>query len=315
MNWKKYLKENQPLLIATHLDADGIYSAVLFSYAFNIKDVTIPEEFGDYGSEVHVSLDLGPPINKGFTGVAIDHHTHPKPMDYHLIHEPCPTGLIVYNLFKDKIPKDMAWKVAGALVGDGQPEKIPNEIWEMFGKELLEKRARIYPQYKVNPKIYKYISVYKLLSAPVNACCRAGYPLEAFKTVRNARTPSDILEHPTFNEMAQKIRNEEEKIWKEYGITGAISLNDYISIFSFGSQHKMSGRIASKLKNIAQDKTWIVINEVRGEISVRGDLALYVASKLENSPFKMGGHAGFCGSKLPGELTAKDFVNTLRKLL
>lgn len=316
LDWIQYLEKNQPLFVATHDDADGIYSAVLFSYVFEVKDIYIPEIFGDYGDESHVSLDLGAPLNK-FTGVAIDHHSHQvdSKMTYQLVYNQCPTGLIVYNWFKEQIPDEMKWKVAGACVGDGQPEKIPTEIFTTFGKELLERRGRIYPKYRVNPNIYKYIPVYKLLSAPVNACCRAGYPTEAYRVVRSARTPTDILTHPTFNEMANKIRSDEERIWKEDGIVGAISFNDYISIFSFSSDFKMSGRIASKLKMLDQDKTWIVINNKRGEISVRGDLALYIASHLEGSSFKMGGHAGYCGSAIPEGKTAEDFIDTLRKVL
>jgi len=285
LDWIQYLEKNQPLFVATHDDADGIYSAVLFSYVFEVKDIYIPEIFGDYGDESHVSLDLGAPLNK-FTGVAIDHHSHQvdSKMTYQLVYNQCPTGLIVYNWFKEQIPDEMKWKVAGACVGDGQPEKIPTEIFTTFGKEL-------------------------------NACCRAGYPTEAYRVVRSARTPTDILTHPTFNEMANKIRSDEERIWKEDGIVGAISFNDYISIFSFSSDFKMSGRIASKLKMLDQDKTWIVINNKRGEISVRGDLALYIASHLEGSSFKMGGHAGYCGSAIPEGKTADDFIDTLRKVL
>jgi len=322
--WLKFLEDNQPLTVATHDDADGIYSQALFSTVFKIGEVRIPKTFGDYGYKredgesplkENVGLDLGQPISKEFEGVAIDHHTHPEPVWYHLVHRNYPTGLIIYELFKDNIPENQRWKVAGSLVGDGSAERIPPEIWEYFEKELLEKRGRIYPQYKVNPKIYKFLPVYKLLSAPVNACCRAGYPMEALKIVSNSREPSDILEHPTFKEMAMVIRQDEENIWKEYGINGAIQLKNDIALFVFLSKYKMSGRVASKLKNIGADTTWIVINEERGEISVRGDLALYIANKMSTTEFQLGGHPGYVGSKLSKTQTSKDFISALRKVL
>jgi len=323
--WRKYLQDNQPLIIATHHDADGIYSGALFSRVFEIKEVRIPEDFQDYGyerineagkkiSKEHVGLDLGQPISKEFDGVAFDHHEHIEPW-YHLVHRRYPTGLIIYEVFKDEIPPEEKWKVVGSLIGDGSPEFTPTEIWDTFGKVLFERRARVYPKYKVNPNVYRYFPIYRLLSSPVNACCRAGYPLEAYKIVRNAKVPTDIIEHPTFKEMEEEIRNEEKKIWEEFGKIGVVKLSTEIHSFIMGSKYKMSGRIASKLRNMDNDKTWIVVNNIKGEISIRGELASFVSDKLSNSEFKLGGHRGYVGGKLQNTQTAEDFINALRKVL
>lgn len=322
--WYQYLRDNEPLIVATHDDADGIYSQVLLSTVFKIEETRTPKDFGDFGykrkenditlDKEHVGLDLGQPISKEFDGVCFDHHDHIEPW-YYLVHRRYPTGLIIYETFKDEIPHEQKWKVVGSLVGDGMPEYVPVEIWNDFGKELLEKRGRIYPQYKVNPKIYKYLPVYKLLSSPVNACCRAGYPNEALKIVRNAKQPSDILEHPTFEEMKVTINREVANIWSEFGVKGVVKMKHDISLFVMFSKYKMSGLICSKLKAVDSGTTWIVINEERGEISIRGDLAKLIEHKMKDTDFQLGGHYGYVGSKLPENKTSDDFIEALRKVL
>jgi len=44
--------------------------------------------------------------------------------------------------------------------------------------------------------------------------------------------------------------------------------------------------------------TWIVLNEVSGKGSIRGDLAKYMANRLLKMGFKAGGHSKYCGVKV-----------------
>jgi len=169
--WLNFLENNQPLPTVFHYDADGVFATSLFSTVYNIQ-ASVAKEFQDYqmrNTIAKVGIDIGQPIQKSFQGVVFDHHEHIKPW-YHLIYDNVPAGLIIYNLFKEKIPKEHHWKVVGSLIGDGQPELIPNEVWDNFKHFLLELRAKIYRKY-TQPNIYQYVPVYKLLSSPVNAMC------------------------------------------------------------------------------------------------------------------------------------------------
>ena len=53
---------DRSLVVATHNDADGVYSAALLASAFNVDEVVFPDIFGDYNEE-DVALDLGKPLN------------------------------------------------------------------------------------------------------------------------------------------------------------------------------------------------------------------------------------------------------------
>jgi len=230
---EKIIKKKEPLILACHNDGDGLYSADLFRKAFKVREVIIPKRFGDY-SRSDVGLDLGVPL-KDYFGIVIDHHPgHQENAKYTLIWEDIPTGLIIYKYFKHLIPKQHHWKVVGSLVGDGQPELIPNEIWECFGSMLLEKKARIYSSYG-NPKTYTYVPVYKLLNSGIRSMSRMGLAKEALRIISYAKTPLDIIDNPMVRLEEENCRKEEERIWKEYGLSGVLSINNFVNVFVFES--------------------------------------------------------------------------------
>jgi len=305
---KKELENKKNLKVAFHSDADGIGSLSLAKCVLDIKEINSPDIFGDYEEE-DLSLDLGPPISKNFKGIVIDHHVHENPY-YPLIHDVVPTGLIVYNLWKDKIPKEESWKVVISLVGDGQPELIPNEIFELH-PYLLQKRGNIYKTYsKIN--IYDY-PIYLMLSSPINSMCRTGNIIPAVKLVTRAKDPLDILESEIAKNDILLVSKEEDRIFQDYKEINV--LNDYCLFYSFRSKFKMCGRIAGKLQNQDRNRTYIVLNEENGAISIRGYLASFIGSKLKESGFTCGGHAGFWGGHLLENQTSRDLLNTLRCIL
>src|SRR4030067_2677676 len=122
------LKSKEPFSLSAHTDPDGIYSATILKRIFSIKgEVELPP-FNEYKTDV--SVDLGFPIDKEWSGISIDHHPdHPVDRKYKLYWESYPTGLILYNNLKKYLKREDYWLVVGSLNGDGQPELTPDEIW------------------------------------------------------------------------------------------------------------------------------------------------------------------------------------------
>jgi len=314
----EYLDSNQPLAVATHRDADGCYSTALIAEVYKINAIDIPDKFQDYcyfpsekegNRPINLALDLGQSLYKEFKGVVIDHHDHPNPW-YMLLWDIVPTSLIVYNTFKDKIPDIHKWKVAGGLVGDGQSELIPSEIWDLF-PVLLEERTYLYASYgKV--KEYPQI-VYQMLSSPVNAMCRLGNAVDAIKIIKRAKHPDDILENPVMKNDVLTIRKEEQRILTEYNILKTVK--NVVSIMEIESNAWISSRIASKIQANNPRKTIVVVNPRKSEISIRGTLASYLGEKLRQAGFLCGGHPGFWGGSIEETQTVRDLVETIRSII
>lgn len=326
------LKEQESLVICSHSDADGIYSASLISTIFGVETVYFPKTFGDYSVAIKevreqgeivekklstdLALDLGPPIEPdSFRGIIIDHH--PQTGKYkeesnkeRIYTGNIPTTALVYQLLKEHIPSEKLWYVAGGCVGDGQPEKIPPELWEVF-PELLETGGNIYKsRYKF--KEYPY-PVYKQLSSPVNAMCRMGNPLTAYKIVQRCKTPFDLINNSALKNDKESIKDEINSIAKE-GLQ-EINIRHYASVVTFESNKKVASRICSSLGNMNNNKTWIVINTKGKRMSIRGDLASYIGSKLKEHNISCGGHAGFWGGELTEEQSSQDIIDILREEL
>jgi hypothetical protein len=303
------LKSLEPLSIATHRDADGIYSGVLFSKIFKVEVVNVPDRFGDY-NEI-VSLDLGSPIREDYFGYVFDHHEHRDPK-YALIHDQCPVGKILYDLFKDKIPPEYTWLVSGSLVGDGQPELIPSEIFREH-PILLEEYGTLYRSYG-EIKHYR-LPLYKLLSSPINATCRLGKGAQAFSILSTIRSPEEVIEHPLFISDQIQLEKEEESILNEFG--KGVSRRKTITIgpftvLVFGSNYFMAGRIGSLIQNSDPNLTVIAINEELGEISVRGPLSSSLREMMNPLGWDLGGHPGYMGGEL-GSRSPKEFLKDLRR--
>ena len=308
------LKELEPFSLSFHHDADGVYSASLLMSVFQIKELKCPP-FNEY--ETQVAVDLGYPKKKDWSGVIIDHHwlDYPegvlKNPKITCVLDICPTGLIIWKHLKDHIPKEHWWKVVGSLTGDGQPELVPDEIWDQFPMLLEERGVLGRGQYKIWTSAFP---LFYYLSSGVNAIARLGFPLQALDIVNQAEGPLDILDHPEVIDAVQRVKSEEDNIYKSRPVVETIR-NRYviIRIKTSSPAISMAGLIASKVSNNNPGKTIVVMNESNGEVSIRGVQARYVANKLNTSGFKAGGHAGFCGSHFE-EDEIEDFMETLRKL-
>jgi len=310
-----WLKSREPLNVAFHRDADGVYSCALISEIFEIKNIYSPDRFGDYSffstgdkiEKVDLSLDLGQPLDDKFEGVSIDHHVHEAPY-YTLIWDRYPTAVIVYLTFKDKIPRDKYWYVAGGAVGDGQPEVIPDEIWEAH-PSLLDEFCSIY-QSGGQVRLYP-MPLYRHLSSPVNALCRIGGAVEAVNIVRECRRPEDLIRHPVLQDAQRKLANEERSIlsnFKPRCIRGSV----YLMVIE--SEYYIAGRIASKLKSSKGFKTFIVINLTKREMSMRGDLAGYIGRRLKKRNIYCGGHPGYFGGEIKSEDDIDVIIATVREM-
>jgi len=325
MNIYQHLKDKEPLIVATHYDADGCYSAALLSTVFEIDRVFFPWIFGDYneiketvGDEEKiyvpdVVLDLGSPMsNTPKEMVIIDHHkiSEVSPTDFY-IHDFIPTTGIIYNLFKEHIPNEEKWKVVGGLVGDGQAEKVPIEIWDMF-PILLETRGNIYRGQYGKFKEYPY-PLYKHLSSPINASCRMGNPEMAYKIICRATNPIDILENIALKNDVESIDQEIRNIFREGIVENNVT--HYCSVVSIRSDKRVGSRICSTLGSMNYSKTWVVINDGTKKFSIRGDLADYIGTKLEDYGFACGGHSGFWGGYLKKDQESKDIIKMLRAVL
>jgi len=314
---------SKPVTIAFHDDADGVYSAALVSTAIKVIDAVSPSNFGNYiymvdeetgkNTYVDLGLDLGMPLDKDFHGIVIDHHPPEMPekdRQFNLIWNNIPTTGIVYELLKDKIPDEHKWKVVGGLLGDGQVALTPDEIWDN-NTFLFERRSSIYKSRYNKISEYAY-PVYKLLSSPVNAMCRLGSAVEALNIVLRAKSPLDILTNKAMESDMELIGNDENEVWGKKGLR-AIQINRDISIVKIDSKYKQASRVASKLRAMNGNITWIIINSQTKHISLRGELAKYVANKLSSYGIKVGGHSGYCGGSLEKDQSTRDVIEILRK--
>lgn len=316
MNLYEQLKSKEPLVVASHYDADGCYSAALLSTVFNIETIYFPWVFGDLSSSedgvdlaFDIVLDLGAPLGD-YDGIVIDHHRCVDNPKYTQVFMNIPTTGIVYEVFKDRIPDEHKWKVVGGLTGDGQPEKVPMEIWEMF-PELLETRGKIYSSY-AKFKEYPY-PLYRQLSSPVNAMCRMGNPETAYEIICRAKTPFDILNNIAMMNDQKALNVEIKNLFKE----GVMEYNvrHYCTVVIINSDKRIGSRVCSALGGMNSAKTWIVINEGTKKFSIRGDLADYIGAKLQDGGFTCGGHHGFYGGRLLNEQEGMDVIQKLRSTL
>jgi len=303
------LKQLEPFSLSFHHDADGVYSASIIMSIFKVTEVQCPP-FNEYTTDV--AVDLGYPFDQNYSGIVVDHHPdHPKDRKYKLFWDHVPTGVILYNELKDHLKKEDIWKVVGSATGDGQPEVVPDEIWESYPILLEERGVLGRGQYKVYTSAFP---LFYFLSSGVNALCRLGFPLQALDIVNNAKSPLEVLDHQEVRDAVDQIRSEEDSIYRSKPLVETIK-NRYIIIrFRTSSPAiRMSGFLASKISSNNPGKTIIAINEENGQVSLRGVLAKYVANKLSEKGFKAGGHPGYCGANVSPEEIDK-FIDVIRGL-
>jgi len=296
--------------IFCHHDADGVISAYFTS--FSVKDsvkIKITREFGDTTGwqDNDIMTDMRP-NNPAIDGIVIDHHpNHPEERNYILFWDTVPASLIAFRQFKDEIPKNEHWKLVIGLVGDGQPELTPPEIFRDNPILLRRVNTKIYQSYgkwSVNT-----IPIYKVLSSYVNAMLRLHKYDETLKLIRDAKSPTDIYMSEEAIKAKEELHFEFESSLKNADI---LEFENLI-VVSFISDARLTGYIASVL-NSATGKTILAVNQKTGKLSMRGDLAGYYRDILNIYPFfDLDGHAGYMGGKTTK--LGKDFFNAISSIL
>ena len=297
------------MFVSTHDDADGIAALVLFTLAKKLdytKDdkFEICHEFGFNSPDVDVVLDMRP-NDANYKGIVIDHHPdHPTERKYNLIHDNVPAGVIVFNTFKDDIPKEHWWKVCVAASGDGQPEAIPPEVFAEF-PNLLSHVANYYSK---SNKTFSY-PLYNALSSLINAPCRNGKPDVAFEVLLEAKTPYDILANEVLNSNKTALN---AKFNKAVNNCNIFDIGKNLRYVKYSSSAKLGGRLGYKLNDGNDNLTLIILNTNSNTMSIRGHLSAYLCYKFEGDDnVKVGGHLGFAGGKVKD---LADFESKLFKL-
>jgi len=301
------------VVIRAHWDADGITSAYFASYG--IPNSVIEFKEGEFGDTTGLKkgdwmVDMRPNTNMEGLNV-IDHHLPHKYKDikYNATLDEVPASLIAWRKFKDDIPKSEWWKLAIGLVGDGQPELIPPEVFEECPQLLTKIKTSAYQSYgKWN---IGYYPVYKLLSSYVNAHLRKGEFTEALNLMRYSQTPVAILHSLKAKAAKASIKAEFENIVK----TADSYQFDDLVVFLYNSNYRMSGYMASSLQNSFSGKTIMAIDRGKGRGSLRGDLCHYWQDKLKHLEYLiLDGHPGFFGvtCTVNTETLIEDIIKSLQ---
>ena len=281
--------------IFAHHDSDGVTSAFFANLAIPNSEIVVTDEFGDTKKwkKGDWMVDMRPD-NPMIEGTVIDHHLpHPENRKYELISDDVPASLITWRYFKDKIPKKEWWKLAIGLMGDGQPELIPTEVYDECPTLLRMVKTSIYNSYgKWNISMYP---MYKLLSSSINSFLRKKEYDSAVNLVRYAESPMDIYTSTDVRMAKQDIKNEFTNALKDAEIFEYGNL----VIVTFHSRYRLSGYVGSSLLTSLNEKTVMAINNKDGSVSLRGDLATYYRDKLSGIKYlQIDGHPGFMGGKL-----------------
>ena len=313
---KSIIEDRQPLQMIYHDDADGLASIALIRSIFDVEESSkfpySPEIFGAY-KEGDLAVDIGQPLFREYSGVVIDHHDHPNPW-YPLIWSSVPTGLIIYKVFKDKIPEDKLFLVVLSCQGDGQPELIPDEIWDKLWDTLWEHRGSLYKErYGRGLNVYSY-PLFSLVASPVNSLCRTGHITDAYKLVTRARNIHDIVDSALGETERQAVQEEESRTLDPRSPLKIQVVDDVFGLVMFRSRYNIGSRIAASILSKNPYLTVLALNLTTNSISIRGILAKYVANKLKKLGFHAGGHAGYCGGVLLKGQTPDHLLEALRKI-
>jgi hypothetical protein len=281
--------------IRAHHDADGITAAYFLS--LTIPDSKIQLWDGQFGDTTGLQsgdfmVDMRPKQNmEGLT--VYDHHgPYPEDRKYNLYTSEEPASWIVWTIHKDKIPKDKWWILAIGLLGDGQPELIPYEVFKTCPMLLTKIKTSTFQNYGKWKN--SYYPLYKLLSSKVNALLRIRAYDAALKLILTSENPMDILNSKEASLAKSKVKTEFETIMRSCEVYTFENLNVYI----YESNYRMAGYIATVM-NQEEQTTVLAINRVDGSGSLRGDLALYWREVLKELGYlEVDGHPGFMGARL-----------------
>jgi len=291
-----------------HHDPDGLTSGhfATFGVPNSIIDMT-GDEFGSVKglTKDDWMLDMKPK-DPNWEGTCIDHHfPHPSNRKYTLIPSDItddifsvissvvPASYITWNYFKDKIPKEEWWKLAIGVNGDGQPELIPNEVFNMCPTLLKYVSTSVYQSYgqwKINS-----LPLYTVLASGLNAFLRKGDFEAAINVIKYASTPMEIYDSEDVKIAKREVREEFTQAVKDCDIIHF----DNLAVILFKSNIRLTGYIATKLQKELDNKTIMAINKKDGSLSMRGSLAYLYKERLKPiSYLEIDGHRGFCGGKL-----------------
>lgn len=306
-NFLPYLEANKGnLTVYAHGDADGLTSAALLASAYDIKQINFPEVFGNVPITPVIPglivLDMVP-VDPKLQGVVVDHHPrHPEKegRGYELINMGVPTCLAMYHLLGDKIPSQHRWKLVSGLMGEGQPELTPSEICENFpilfqGYEYVSEKYGSMSTFTV--------PIFSMMSSGINNISRLGLSMEAYKTLKDAKSPIDLLENDRVQIAKENIKRETEKILKT---SHPLNYGKF-RLWIIESDYKMESLMASKIVG-RSNLTTIVVNKKSGKMSCRGILTSWLHTKLAQYGYQLDGHAGYMGGtvKAPMEKLIED---------
>lgn len=304
----KIRKRRDVSKVAIHDDADGITCGVLLNLVYTIHDVFCPQEFGD-AEDSEVVADMIPK-EKNKPYLVFDHHPNHPPKGerkYTLVWDVVPASLIIYNIFKDQIPKDERWKVAVGVVGDGQAELIPTEIWRDF-PELMDGYSTVYEKYGLKFSMYP---IYARISSGINATCKLAEDkwYTGYQVLKNASSPIDLIEDPSLVAAKALLREEYRNVLKE---THPIDL-PYIRFWKIKSHMKMERHLAPiAMKNSI--KSTMIVNDLTKKISLRGALTVLICEQLNKMGYNINGHPGFAGGQLRPDQEPEDLLKDLKKI-
>jgi len=299
----------KPVRISTHADADGLAAASLLASVFDAPASVYPQRlFGNYVENSDFILDMRPNNPEGCKeAIVIDHHLgHPTSPPYRLIYEDLPASLIVYKLLKDRLPKEITWKVSVGCVGDGEPFRVPLEVIKSH-PQLFEKSLSLYVRKAGEISTYEY-PVWLLLASGLNALCKFKNETLAYQLIAEARSPLELVNDGRLIEAKSKLRDEVNRCFKE----GIFMKIGEVVLGLINSEASCEKDLANKIE-IDTHSTALIVNLRDNIISCRGILSSLLGEYFKDGKIiELGGHPGYMGGTLKS--TPESLIEALRRL-
>jgi len=286
--------------IHAHRDADGVSAVAMYILAHNEAptSVAFPEIFGEFADDTEIMIDMYP--NKpDFTGIVIDHHPDIwKEKKFQLIHSDLkPASLLVFELFKNKIPEERWWYVAVGLTGDASDCLIPIEVHKKF--PILRRSVAATGKYGST----KDLPLWKYLPGIINAYCKTGRPQDALSTLLYCRDPIDLFEDEEGWDLKQLLMQEINRVEKNLKF---VEITDSVLCASFYSDYNIGGTLASRWHS-STAKTILIVNRKDWSFNIRGDLTYWLIYLLKQQfpDINVGGHPQAAGGIMNPDIFKK----------